>query len=72
MAIGLTDHVWSYREYIWLPVHTDPGLTRQMAERIACLLTSDLQDQPRDRTEGGPIMTVKEHKKEAASLLKAA
>jgi hypothetical protein len=26
MALGLTDHVWSYREYIWLPVHRDPIL----------------------------------------------
>ena len=39
MAIGLTDHVWSYREYIWLPVHADPVLRRQMDERIECLLT---------------------------------
>jgi hypothetical protein len=28
MAIGLTDHVWSYREYIWLLVHTDRALTK--------------------------------------------
>ena len=37
MAIGLSDHVWSYREYVWLPVHTAPVLTKQMDERIACL-----------------------------------
>jgi hypothetical protein len=30
MALGLTDHVWSYREYIWLLVHTDPALTQQL------------------------------------------
>jgi hypothetical protein len=47
MAIGLTDHVWSSREYIGLPVHTDPGLTTQMDERIARLLTPALQSQPR-------------------------
>jgi hypothetical protein len=35
MALGLTDHVWSYREYSWLPVHQDPALIRQMDERIA-------------------------------------
>jgi hypothetical protein len=44
MAIGLTDHVWSYREYIWLPIHTDPVLTKQMDERIARLLTPALRD----------------------------
>jgi hypothetical protein len=38
MAIGLTDHVWSYREYIWLPMHTDPVLAKQMDERLAWLL----------------------------------
>jgi hypothetical protein len=35
MARGLTDHVWSYRESIGLPGHTDPALTKQMDERIA-------------------------------------
>jgi hypothetical protein len=44
MAIGLTDHVWSYREYVWLPVHVDPVLTKQMDERITRLLTPALQD----------------------------
>jgi hypothetical protein len=44
MAIGLTDHVWSYREYMRLPVHTDPGLTKQMDEWMARLLTPALQD----------------------------
>jgi hypothetical protein len=28
MSIGLTDHEWSYREYIWLPMHTDPILSQ--------------------------------------------
>src|SRR5207302_5587220 len=51
MAAGLTDHVWSSRESIWLPVHTDPVLTTQMDERIARLLTPALQDQPLGRTQ---------------------
>ena len=72
MAIGLTDHVWSYREYIWLPVHTDPVLTKQMDERIARLLTPALQGQPRGRTQAPPVETVEAHEKEAASLPKAA
>jgi hypothetical protein len=64
MAIGLTDHVWSYREYIWLPVHTDPVLTVQMEERIARLLTPALQGQPRGRTQAPPpIETRAEHDK---------
>jgi IS1 family transposase len=50
MAIGLTDHVWSYREYIWLPVHPDPVLTQQMDARIARLLTPALQELPSGRT----------------------
>ena len=43
-AIGLTDHVWSYREYSWLPAHADPALTQQLDERILHLLTPALQD----------------------------
>jgi IS1 family transposase len=50
MAIGLTDHVWSYREYIWLPVHTDPVLRQQMEARITHLLTPALQAPPSDNT----------------------
>lgn len=46
MAIGLTDHVWSYREYIWLPVHADPLLARQMDEGIKRLLTPALTVHP--------------------------
>jgi len=72
MAIGLTDHVWSYREYVWLPVHTDPVLTKQMDERLARLLTPALQGQPRGRTPAPPVETVEEHEKEAASLPQAA
>jgi IS1 family transposase len=73
MAIGLTDHVWSYREYIWIPVHADPVLTKHMDERIAQLLTPALQDQPRDRTQTPPsVETTEGHAKEATPLPKAA
>jgi len=50
MAIGLTDHVWSYREYIWLPVHTNPVLRQQMAARLTHLLTPALPAPPGDNT----------------------
>jgi IS1 family transposase len=73
MALGLTDHVWSYREYIWIPVHADPVLTKQMDERIAWLLTPALQDQPRGGTQTPPpVETTEGHAKEAAPLPKAA
>lgn len=73
MAIGLTDHIWSYREYIWLPIHTDPVLTKQMDERIARLLTPALQDQSSGRTQAPPpVEPIEVHEKEAAPLPKAA
>jgi len=74
MALGLTDHVWSYREYIWLPVSTDPALAKQMDERMAHRLTPALQDQPSDRTQAPapPEETREEKEKEAAPLPKAA
>ena len=73
MAIGLTDHVWSYREYLWLPVHTDPVLTKQMDERIACLLTPALQDQPLERPQAlTSTETLTENEKEVAPLPRAA
>ena len=73
MAIGLTDHVWSYHEYIWLPVHTDPVLTQQMDERIARLLTPALSDQSFGRTQAHTqTKTRAEHEKEAAPVPKAA
>ena len=71
MAIGLTDHVWSYEEYSWLPVHAAPVLTQQMDERIARLLTPALQDQPGSRIQA-PTHTEEEHEREVAPLLKAA
>jgi hypothetical protein len=51
MAIGLTDHVWRYQEYLWLPVHAVPTLTQQMDERIAHLLIPALQDQSSSRKQ---------------------
>jgi hypothetical protein len=71
-ARGLTDHVWSYRESIWLPVHTAPVLTQQMDERIARLLTPALQDPLSSRTPTPPVETIEGNGKEAASLPKAA
>ena len=72
-AIGLTDHGWSYREYIWLPVHTDPGLTKQMDERIIRLLTPALQSPPLGRTQAPMhVETLEENDKEAAPLPTAA
>jgi len=70
MAIGLTDHVWSYREYVWLQVHTDPVLTKQMDERMARLLIPALQDQPAGRIQAPPAGETSE--KEAAPLPNAA
>src|SRR5262252_5574731 len=73
MAIGLTDHVWSYREYIRLPVHTDPVLATQMDERIARLLTPALHDQPHRRTPAPThAETRAENKKEVPPLPQAA
>ena len=73
MAIGLTDHIWSYQEYSWLPVHTDLVLTKQMDERIAQLVTPALQDQPLGRTQASPpVAGIEEHEKEIAPLPKAA
>jgi hypothetical protein len=72
-AIGLTDHIWSYGEYVWLPVHPAPVFTKQMDERIARLLTPALQDQPLGRKQAPTqIETRAENDKEAAPLPKAA
>jgi hypothetical protein len=66
MAIGLTDHVWSYREYIWLPVPPDPDLRQQMEERIAHLLTPALQEPARGHTRvKSPPTETKEAKSDA-------
>jgi hypothetical protein len=58
---------------IWLPVHTDPVLSKQMDERIARLLTPALQGQPLGRTQTPThAETRAENEKEAAPLPKAA
>jgi IS1 family transposase len=63
MAIGLTDHVWSYREYIWLPVHTDPVLRQQMEARITHLLPPALHAPLGDNTRAkSPPAEAKEGK----------
>jgi hypothetical protein len=73
MAIGRTDHLWRYREYVWLPVHPDPVLTTHMDERLARLLTPALQHQPLGRTQAPTQREPRaEHEKEAAPLPKAA
>jgi hypothetical protein len=73
MAMGLTDHIWSSQEYIWLPVHTDPVLSKQMDEQIARLLPPALQDQPLGRTQVPPPVEVREeHEKKTTPLPKAA
>ena len=73
MAIGLTDHVWSYQEYIWLPVHTDPVLTKPMDARLARLLTPALQDPPLGRPQAPRPAEVRgERQKEITPLPKAA
>jgi hypothetical protein len=73
MAIGLTDHIWSYREYVWLPVHPEPVLTKQMDDRLARLLTPALQDQPLGRAQVPThAETLTENEKEATPLPKAA
>ena len=56
MAIGLTDHVWSSREYGWLPGHAAPILTEQLDERMAPRLTPALPDQPPGRTHACPAV----------------
>ena len=71
MAIGLADHVWSYREYSWLPGQTDPVITKQMDERLARLLTPVLQDPPESKTQV-PTQAEKENEKKATPLPKAA
>ena len=70
MAIGLTDHVWSYREYLWGPGHTDRAITKQRDEQMAPLLIPALQDQSTARTLVPPAR--KTNKKEAVPLPKAA
>jgi hypothetical protein len=72
MAIGLTEHVWSYREDIWLPVHEDPALTQQREERIAPLLTPALRSQPSGSPQAKPSPEETTGKEEGKPRLKAA
>jgi hypothetical protein len=69
MAIGLTDHVWSYREYIWLPVHVAPVLTQQMNERVAQLLIPALQDQPSSKPAKAPPAKSREVQEEKKNTM---
>lgn len=71
MALGLTDHLWSSREYLWLPVHPDPILKKQMDERIEQLLTPALPDTLKT---GTPAQTrsKRTRRKRAGPLKKAA
>jgi len=43
MVIGLAAHVWSYRDYIWYPVHPDPLGRQLMQQRVKALLIPALQ-----------------------------
>ena len=73
MAIGLTAHVGSSREYIWIPVQADPVRLKQLDDRIARLLIPALQAQPKGRTPTPPPVEATEgHAKDAAPLPKAA
>ena len=54
MAIGLADHVWTYRDYIWRPIHPDPVLRKKMDEEIEHLLTPALEDIPCPYTRRKP------------------
>jgi hypothetical protein len=71
MAIGLTDHGWSYREYIWLPMPKDAALTRQMDERIARLLTPTLQGYSESRAPAN-LLPVQARRRKATPMPKAA
>jgi hypothetical protein len=43
MAIGVAERVWSYRDYIWHPVHPDPLGGQLMQQRVKELLTPALE-----------------------------
>lgn len=44
MVIGLADRVWSYRDYIWLPVHCDKDHLQAMDEHVHNLMQSVCAD----------------------------
>jgi hypothetical protein len=74
MAIGLTDHVWSYKEYIWFPVHRDPALSQKMDDLIRHLLTPALQGQPSayQQAQAPPAERSEGHEEEADTMPTAA
>jgi transposase-like protein len=43
MATGLAQHVWSYRDYIWYPVHPDPLDCQLRQQRVKELLVPALE-----------------------------
>jgi hypothetical protein len=43
MVIGLAEHMWSDRDYIWYPVHPDPLSRQLMEQRVKELLTPALE-----------------------------
>ena len=61
MALGLIDHVWSYREYIWLPVHEAPEGKRRLQEQVDHLLIPALADETTAKAESkrAPSATTK-------------
>jgi IS1 family transposase len=69
MGIGRTDHVWSYRESLWLPVHADPVLAKQMDEHLAYLLTPALRAGLDDYPQ---MQSLPEEDKQTGALPKAA
>jgi IS1 family transposase len=71
MAIGLTDHIWSYRESIWLQVHADPVLRQQMDEQIEHLLTPALQGHP-DGSPPANLLRTETKRRKAKPIPKAA
>lgn len=71
MAIGLTDHVWSYREYIWFPVHDDLKRRQEMDQRVQDLLTPALPD-PATEKASAHSPSKRGKRKRARSLKKAA
>src|SRR5499427_7692864 len=71
MASGLPEHVWSYREYVWLPGHADRARRQQMDEQIEPLLPPALQGYP----EGSPpanLARTETRRGKAKPILKAA
>lgn len=62
MVIGLTDHVWSYTEYIWHPVHQDPEGKRLRDQRIEALLTPALTNEKEAKANAPPKKTKEKRK----------